>query len=134
MKQRADVVRGWLRKASSDAAAVESLLKGGNFDAACFHAQQAAEKYLKAFLIHHGRQFPFTHNLADLVELCAAVDPSFRSLASGLARLTPYAVELRYDDAFAPSFEVAQEACASALAARDFVLGRLPKEVVQEAC
>jgi HEPN domain-containing protein len=109
MKQRADVVRGWLRKASSDAAAVESLLKGSNWDAACFHAQQAAEKYLKAFWTYHGRQFPFTHNLAELVELCAAVDPSFRSLAS-VSRLTPYAVELRYDDAFAPSLAVAQEA------------------------
>jgi HEPN domain-containing protein len=43
-------VRGPLRKASSDAEAVESLLKGSNFDAARFHAQQAAEKYLKAFL------------------------------------------------------------------------------------
>jgi HEPN domain-containing protein len=132
MKQRADVVWGWLRKASSDAAAVESLLKGGNFDAACFHAQQAAEKYLKAFLTYHGRQFPFTHNLAELVELCAAVDPAFRLLASGLGRLTPYAVELRYDEAFAPSFEVAQEARATARAARDFVLGRLPKEVGRE--
>jgi HEPN domain-containing protein len=50
MRQRADVVRGWLRKASSDAAAVESLLKDSNLDAACFRAQQAAEKYLKAFL------------------------------------------------------------------------------------
>ncbi len=132
MKQRADVVRGWLRKASSDAAAVESLLNGGNFDAACFHAQQAAEKYLKAFLTCHSRHFPFTHNLAELVELCAALDPSFRALGSDLGRLTPYAVELRYDDAFAPSLEVAQQARDSALAARDFVLDRLPREIVQQ--
>ena len=132
MKQRADVVRGWLRKASSDAAAVESLLKGGNLDAACFHAQQAAEKYLKAFLTYHVRQFPFTHNLAELVDLCATVDTSFRSLASDLARLTPYAVELRYDDAFAPSREVAQQARDSALRAREFVLGRLPEQILQD--
>jgi HEPN domain-containing protein len=125
MKRRADVVRGWLRKASSDAAAVGSLLNGGNLDAACFHAQQAAEKYLKAFLIYHGRQFPFTHNRTEIVELCAAVDPSFRSLAS-LSRLTPYAVELRYDDAFAPSLEVAEQARDSALAARRDCSGTAP--------
>jgi HEPN domain-containing protein len=132
MKQRADVVRGWLRKASSGAAAVESLLKGGNLDATCFHAQQAAEKYLKAFLTYHAREFPFTHNLAELVELCTTVDTSFRSLASDLAPLTPYAAELRYDDAFAPSREVAQQARNSALRARDFVVSRLPEESAQE--
>lgn len=130
MNERADLVRGWLPKASSDAAAVESLLKGGNFDAACFHAQQAAEKYLKAFLIHHGVQFPFTHNLADLSELCASIDTSFRSLTSTVAPLIPYAVELRCDDAFWPSLEVAREARASALTAKDFVLSRLPRDLV----
>ena len=53
MKEKADLVRGWLRRASSDAAAIDSLVRDGNFDSACFHAQQAAVKYLKAFLIHH---------------------------------------------------------------------------------
>jgi HEPN domain-containing protein len=130
MKQRADVVRGWLRRASSDAPAVGSLLRDGNLDVACFHAQQAAEKYLKAFLIYNGRQFPFTHNLAEHVELCAAGDPSFRSLA--FSRLAPYAVELRYDDAFAPSLEVAEQARDLALTARDFVLDRRPEEIAQE--
>ena len=126
MKERADLVRGLLRKAASDAAAAQSLLDGGNFDAACFHAQQAAEKYFKAFLIHHGTKFPLTYDLAQLTELCASIDPSFRSLNSSVAPLTPCAVKLRYDDAFWPSLEVAQEAGAAALAARDFVLCRLP--------
>src|SRR5438094_495421 len=50
MKQKADLVRGWLRRARSDLVAMEVLLNAGAFDSACFHAQQAAEKYLKAFL------------------------------------------------------------------------------------
>ncbi len=132
MKERADLVRGLLRKAASDAAAVQSLLDGGNFDAACFHAQQAAEKYFKAFLIHHGTKFPLTHDLAELTELCASIDPSFRSLSSTVAPLTPYAVKLRYDDAFWPSLEVAQEARGSALAAKDFVLSRLPPDLIRD--
>lgn len=58
---------------------MESLLKDNNFDAACFHAPQAAEKYLKAFLLHHGTKFPFTHNLKRLVELCEGIDASSHS-------------------------------------------------------
>src|SRR3989441_10250283 len=37
MKEKADLVRGWLRRASSDAAAIDSLVRDGNFDSACFH-------------------------------------------------------------------------------------------------
>ena len=55
MKERADLVRGWLRKAASDAVAMDASLNAGALDAACFHAQQTAEKYLKAFLIHAGK-------------------------------------------------------------------------------
>lgn len=71
MKDRVELTRSWLRKARSDMAAVEVLIGAGSFDAACFHAQQAAEKSLKALLIHFGIAFPFTHNLSKLVELAA---------------------------------------------------------------
>jgi HEPN domain-containing protein len=50
MKEKADLTAGWLRKAASDMMAAEAAQNAGAPDAACFHAQQAAEKYLKAFL------------------------------------------------------------------------------------
>ena len=40
-----------------------------------YHAQQCAEKYLKAYLVSRGVDFPYTHNIARLVELCAAPSP-----------------------------------------------------------
>jgi len=132
MKEKADLVRGWLRRASSDAAAIDSLVRDGNFDSACFHAQQAAEKYLKAFLIHHDTQFPFTHKLDKLIELCAGIEASFQSLATTADSLTPYAMTLRYDATFRPALEEAQAARASALAVKEFVLGRLPKDIVEK--
>jgi HEPN domain-containing protein len=133
MKEMADVVRGWLRKAASDVVSLEATLGAGAFDGSCFHAQQAAEKYLKGFLAFHGRPFPYTHNLADLTELCADVDPSFHALAPLAAELTPYAVRLRYDDSFWPTRETAQQARASALTIRNCVLSRLPKEILEAA-
>jgi HEPN domain-containing protein len=58
MKGKAELVRGWLRKAFSDLAALDASLQADALDAACFHAQQAAEKFLKAFLIHNAVDFP----------------------------------------------------------------------------
>jgi len=132
MKEKTDLVRGWLRKAHSDTLALDGSLATGALDAACFHAQQAAEKYLKAFLVHAGVSFPFTHNLPKLVELCAGVDATFRSLLPHVEPLTPYAVELRYDEEFWPSPEVAEAARASALAVREFVLKRLTPNFLPE--
>jgi len=133
MKEKADVVQGWLRKAASDVVTLEAALRAGSLDGACFHAQQAAEKYLKGFLTFHDRALPYTHNLADLTELCAHIDLSFHSLTPMASELTPYAVRVRYDDSFWPTIETAKQARASAFAVRDLVLNRLPKEIVDAA-
>ncbi len=50
MKDAAELARGLLRKGKGDRIAMEACLGGRALDAACFHAQQAAEKCLKAFL------------------------------------------------------------------------------------
>jgi len=133
MKEKADLARGWLRKARSGEVAMDASLSAGAYDAACFHAQQAAEKYLKAFLIHAGVKFPFTHNLARLVEHCTLAEASFRELSAVVEPLTPYAVEMRYDDEFWPTREVAQEARSLAGAVREFVVGKLPPKIVAES-
>ena len=71
MKDRLDHARGWLLKAESDLLAAEKLATGGGpYDMACFHSQQAAEKYLKALLAFADQPIPRTHNLEDLDRLC----------------------------------------------------------------
>lgn len=42
---------------------------------AAFHCQQAAEKYLKAFLTWHGVEFPKTHDIGVLLDLVETVAP-----------------------------------------------------------
>lgn len=132
MKDQTDLIRGWLRKARSDMIAVEALVNAEAFDTACFHAQQAAEKYLKVYLTHETTAFPYTHNLVKLVDLCIELDDSFRTLLPIVTPLVPYAVELRYDAEFWPEEETAREAWASAVAVEQFVLARLPMSVVQD--
>ena len=70
MKLRRDV-RDWVAKAEEDFAVVRTLSRTRRpvlNDAVCFHAQQCAEKYLKALLTRDHVAFPKTHDLLDLLE------------------------------------------------------------------
>jgi HEPN domain-containing protein len=129
MKERLDLVRGWLRKGDSDLLAVELALQANAaLDIACYHAQQAAEKWLKAYLIAYNISFPFTHNLARLIILCQKMDAAFTALEPIADLLTPYAVEARYDNDFWPTVETVQEAYDAIQVVRQFVMQRLPPE------
>ncbi|MCL6542641.1 MAG: HEPN domain-containing protein, partial [Roseiflexus sp.] len=58
----------WIRRAESDLkiGRDELVTEDPATDAICFHMQQCAEKYLKAFLIFHGKEIPRTHDIAFL--------------------------------------------------------------------
>ncbi|MBU4211599.1 MAG: HEPN domain-containing protein [Kiritimatiellae bacterium] len=62
----------------------------------CFHAQQAAEKAVKALLLAHGRDFPFTHDIETLIHLLKHYHIPIPSCVLRAGSLTPYAAELRY--------------------------------------
>ncbi|MBM3270740.1 MAG: HEPN domain-containing protein [Candidatus Sericytochromatia bacterium] len=115
MKNSEDLARGWLRKAQSDLQTAVLLGNSeGPYDTACFHAQQAAEKALKALLSLAGSPIPRTHSLADLALMCRDPFPGLTVAGEDLACLTPYAVELRYDFEFWPEADVAAEAVLAA--------------------
>jgi len=65
-------------------------------ETACYHAQQAVEKILKAFLISRGATAPRTHNLVALLDAAVELEPSVAGLKEACSLLTPYAVDLRY--------------------------------------
>ncbi|MGC1377897.1 MAG: HEPN domain-containing protein [Anaerolineales bacterium] len=59
MKDNRDLAFGWLAKAESDLSAANWMLP---FDTACFHAQQAIEKALKAMLAFCAQPIPRSHD------------------------------------------------------------------------
>lgn len=69
-------------------------------DIICFHAQQAAEKYMKAYLIWLDIEFQKTHDVEDLVVVVSKKDPSILKFKDSGAELSAFAVEARY-----PEFE-----------------------------
>ena len=126
---RRRLLEQWLRKAETDLQAAQALLSHAPplLYPSCFHAQQAAEKYLKAFLTWHQVEFPKTHAIGELLDLVAAVDAA---LADGLAvatALSPYGVVVRYPgDQPEPDSAEAAEALSLAWRVRDAVLAALP--------
>ena len=89
----------WVAKAEADlrTARRERLASElPNYDAACFHAQQSAEKYLKARLVEAAFSFPRIHDLEALLNLVLPLETSWEALRSGLQQLTDMAVEVRY--------------------------------------
>src|SRR5258707_9219570 len=91
--------REWVQKAEGDYVAVSILLrsrKPNRYDVICYHAQQCAEKYLKARLIEAGIAFPKTHLLSILLPLVAPVEPFWAVFAPEMRILETWAVLPRY--------------------------------------
>lgn len=88
----------WVRKAEHDLMAVDAITVGDDppWDIVVFHAQQAAEKFLKALLVSHGRQPPKIHDLTRLLTICLANAPELASFADDFVFLSPLAVLSRY--------------------------------------
>ena len=127
MLDNLDHARAWMLKADSDVLTVNRLLDAnGPFDTACFHAQQAVEKYLKAVLPMVGQAIPLTHNLEEIERQCVANVPGGQPLGVDLAQLTTYAVQARYDFSFWPDRDTAEEARNAATTVRADVVAILP--------
>jgi HEPN domain-containing protein len=86
---------------------------------ACFHAQQCAEKYIKAMLASKNVKFLLTHNLSVLSVQCVSADIKIDVDEKWLALLSAYAVAARYDRE-SPSLEDAKEAQKIAAEVRKF--------------
>lgn len=91
--------REWVDKAEGDFATAERELMVTdrvNYDAVCFHAQQCAEKYLKARLQEASIRFGKTHDLTLLLDEVLAVEPAWDAHRADLQTLSAFAVSYRY--------------------------------------
>jgi HEPN domain-containing protein len=68
---------------------------GCSYRLIAYHAQQCAEKHLKAYLVFHRIDFPYTHNITRLLELCAGQGEWVEALHEA-EELTPFAITARY--------------------------------------
>ena len=115
----------WIAKAEGDFAMMErecQVTENPNYDGICFHAQQCAEKYLKARLCEADITFSKIHDLVALLDQVLEVEPAWESFREDLAYLSDFAVSFRYpgESADAESAIDAQRRCRQfRIAARD---------------
>lgn len=91
------VVREWLDKAEEDFGFACSVLEHTDyFGQLCFHFQQAAEKYLKAFIVAHELDFVKRHDLRFLLDICLKRSPSLAALSEDCKFLNRFYIDTRY--------------------------------------
>jgi HEPN domain-containing protein len=131
---RAEFTREWLQKAEGDFKTAGHLLQSGTdfLDGATFHSQQAAEKYLKAFLVWHQIEFPKTHDLEALLKLAGKADDKIPEILRDAAILTPYGVGYRYPGDYPNvSRRDAEQALRLAERVRAEIRNRLPRHTLE---
>jgi len=126
------LLRQWVEKAEHDLITAEhtlTLKKNCPFDTVCFHAQQCAEKYLKALLVFRSMEFPKNHNLRVLMQLIPA-EVALGLESKAVIALTRYATDARYPGDWEPiTRQEAKQAVAIARKVRAAVRAKLPHEV-----
>ncbi len=96
----------WMARARSDFALACIEKPSGTFwEDLCFHAQQAAEKSVKAVLLHRYIAFRFVHDLEELLTTAQQAGISIPNPVRKAVRLNDYAVRARYPDDAEPVTE-----------------------------
>ena len=92
------IIEEWVEKADEDLEfALVNLQEGKPFIAQiCFHFQQAAEKYLKAYIVAKDLEFRKTHDLPMLLNICISKNSAFETLSEDCEYLNTFYVESRY--------------------------------------
>ena len=124
--------KGWLKKAAIDIRSAEHAFTAVPpiLSDVVYHAQQATEKSLKAFLVWNNVPFRKTHSIEEIGEQCLVVDSTLKTLIDQGVPLTQYAWEFRYPgDIEEPAQEESEEALTIAQKIYQDILKRLPKEV-----
>ena len=122
-----EITKEWVVKAEEDLYSADLLLRAGEHPMpgnSCFHSQQCTEKYLKAFLVENEIDYPRSHQLMVLLELCAGLDESFLEISQLCRRQESFAVAVRYPGITIDS-STAEKALQTAKTIRDFVQQRL---------
>lgn len=117
----------WVGKAEGDFVTAQRegrARTAPNYDAVCFHAQQCAEKYLKARLQEASIAIPYTHDLVVLLNLLLAVEPAWAGLTTDARALNVFAVSYRYPGASADR-DIARDALARCARVRQSVRASL---------
>ncbi|NWF93477.1 MAG: HEPN domain-containing protein [Syntrophaceae bacterium] len=122
--QKNKIFREWLKKAEEDFGFARTSLKQTRYYAQiCFHFHQAAEKYLKAFIIANRLEFRPIHNLIKLLNICKNKNQRTEELEEACQYLNPFYIDTRYPVHWPTQYDrkTALNAMRSAKKVRDWI-------------
>jgi len=92
------IAHEWFRFADMDLTTSETMINHypQPFEVVCYHCQQCAEKYLKAFVILNGERPDRTHNLNALLQKCRQWDNDFKEIQKECFELNRFGILPRY--------------------------------------
>lgn len=125
-----DEVISWLEEARADLRHARASIDIGDYNWACFAAQQAAEKALKALILHVLGEYPRGHDLVKLYRLVKA-HTSIELSQAELAVLSAYYTQARYPNAGLerPSEEITREQALEAVRVAEKVVDKVSKAI-----
>jgi HEPN domain-containing protein len=128
-------VSGWVAFAQDDLRSAAVLYDAGIWNQVCFHAQQCAEKLLKALLLHQGEDVPRTHVIADLLNrLAPQTRTAFTPYYADVLNLDRYYIPTRYPDTLPgvmpgePDARTALDAAGQVMASVEALLAEGPQQ------
>lgn len=119
-----NIYKEWLKKAEEDFGFAKIGLKESRYYAQiCFHFHQAAEKYLKAFIIVNHLDFRPVHNLIELLNICKNKDHRIEELEEACQYLNAFYIDTRYPVHWPTQYDrkTAVNAMKSAQKIRDWI-------------
>lgn len=124
----------WRRLAEMDFLSAEYLLDMHPIplEIICYHCQQAAEKYLKGYLVLNGKNPPKTHDLDELCKSRTEILTIFTDISDHCSDLTAYGVQPRYPMDIKLDDQDTKQALYSAKTIRDLIINLVP-EIEQDA-
>lgn len=119
----------WIEFAENDYEAAILLEKNIKplLEIICFHCQQSAEKYLKAYIIRNDGEVKRTHNLGEILKDCIKFDTEFEKIKDPCIDLTDYAIETRYPYPFELDVQDMKKAVNDMENIRIFVIEKIKK-------
>lgn len=91
------IIKEWLDKAEEDFNFATSVIETSPYyPQICFHYQQAAEKYLKSFIVAHELNFVKSHDLIILLDICLVKGPLLSEIKDECDFLNGFYIDTRY--------------------------------------
>ncbi|OGY92576.1 MAG: hypothetical protein A3H70_00775 [Candidatus Komeilibacteria bacterium RIFCSPLOWO2_02_FULL_48_11] len=99
MKDSQAQANRWRKQAEYDLQQAERCSADNSFAYGCFFAEQAAQKFLKSYLIGQGQRFINIHSVGELLKEAGSLDKKFIALVPMGQKLDRYYLSSRYPDA-----------------------------------